>query len=139
MSSTGVTLGYGTGIRIGRGDPVVWTELDGVGDVDFPNGEADEVEVTHMKSPARTKEYIQGLIDNGLVAVPVHWVPGSDTDVLLTAIRDSGEAVQIEFTAPGAGASAEPFAGFCKTYKRTAPINDKMMAEAAFRINGLVA
>jgi hypothetical protein len=138
MSSTGVTLGFGLGVDVGRGDPIAWTEVVGIDDIDFPAGEADEVEVTHMKSPNRTKEYIAGLIDNGSVTVPHHWVQGSDTDILLTALRTSGETIQIRFTTAEAGATPEAYAGFLKSYKRTAPVNDKMMADADFRINGLV-
>jgi hypothetical protein len=138
MSSTGVTLGYGLTVEIGRGEVPTWTEIVGVGDVDFPTGEADEVDVTHMKSPSRTKEYIAGLDDNGVVTIPHHWVQGSDTDTLLTELKESREIIQIRFTTPEVGATPETYAGFLKSYKRSAPIEDKMMADAEFRINGLV-
>jgi hypothetical protein len=138
MSSTGVDIGHGTLVRVGVGDPVAWTELVGVGDVDFPMAEADEVEVTHQGSPGRAKEFIAGLTDNGVVAVPVHWIPGSAQDVVLRVLQASGETIQVEYTDNTDGAAPELFAGFVKGYKRTAPVGDKMMAEVSFRLNGAV-
>lgn len=137
MSSTGVKIGYGTRIRVGRGEAPTWTTLDGVGDVSFPVSEKDEHEVTHMQSPDGTKEYIPGLRDNGEVTVPVHYVPGSDTDTLLSEIDVSGETIQLEFTAANGGAP-EAYAAFCKRYSRTAAVNGPMNAEAVFRVSGRI-
>jgi hypothetical protein len=142
MSSTGVNTGKGTTIRVGRGATPTWTKLAGIGDVNMPQAVADEIEVTHMDSDR--KEFISGMTDSGEVAVELHWVPGSATDVLLKACQASGETVQIEFSVPApttldpAAREIEVYAGFVKAYNRTAPVNDKMMAEVTFRLSGLV-
>jgi hypothetical protein len=136
---TQATIGYGTVIRIGVGPGPTWTTLQHVMDVEWPMAEADEHEATAMDSPDRTKEYIGGLNDNGEVTIPMNWVPGSPTDTVLTAIQQSGELVQIEFTANKAGATPETYSGFCKRYSRTSPVNGIQTAEAGFRINGQVA
>lgn len=138
MSSTGVTIGYGSEIAVGRGDPLAFTVLAGADDFDFPAQEVDDVEVTHHGSPNGTKEFIPGLRDNGEVSFQIHYVPASDTDTVLQAIADSREAVQIRIT-PANGGTAEYYAAYCKRYGRTAPVQDKMMAEVSFRINGRVA
>lgn len=135
---TEATIGYGTRIRIGRGAGPTWTTLQHVQDVEWPMAEADEHEATAMDSPNRTKEYIAGLNDNGEVTIPLMWVPGSPTDLLMTAIQASGELVQIEFLSNADGASPEAYVGFCKRYSRTSPVNGVQTAEAGFRINGLV-
>jgi hypothetical protein len=135
---TEATIGYGTRIRVGVGAGPTWTTLQHVGDVEWPMAEADEHEVTAMDSPNRTKEYIAGLIDNGEITIPLNWVPGSDTDTVLTAIQASGEIVQVEFLSNADGATPETYAGFCKRYARTSPVNGVQTAEASFRINGTV-
>ena len=135
---TEATIGYGTVIRVGVGAGPTWTTLQHVLDVEWPMAEADEHEATAMDSPNRTKEYVAGLIDNGEVTIPLNWVEDSDTDTVLTAIQQSGELVQIEFTANHAGAVAETYVGFCKRYSRTSPVNGVQTAEAGFRINGSV-
>lgn len=136
---TQATIGYGTQIRVGVGSGPTWTTIAELGDVEWPQAEADEHEATNMASPNRTKEYIQGMIDNGEVMIPLYWVPGSATDVALKAILATGELVQIEFTDNSEGATPETYVGFCKRYARTSPVNGVQKAEAGFRINGLVA
>lgn len=136
MSGTGVKIGHGTIVRIGRGETPTWTKLVGVGDISFPEAVSDEIETTHMESPNGEKEYIGGLTDNGEMTIPLHWVPTSESDVCLSEIRASREIVILEVTTPDA--APEQYACFCKAYKRTAPVNDKRQAEATFRISGRV-
>lgn len=131
-------LGYGTTVRIGRGATPTWTELAFVGDVEMPDEQVDEVEVTHMKSPGRRKQFIAGLNDGGEVGVPMNYIPGSATDMLLRSIKTSGEQVLIEITLPapsGQTAVPETFSGYLSGYARTAPVNDKMTATATFRLS----
>jgi len=135
---TEATIGYGTQIRIGVGVTPTWTTLAEIKDVTWPVAEADDIEATHMASPNRTKEFISGLTDNGEVVVPMNWVPGSATDVLLAGLKASGELVQVEFTDNTDGATPEVYVGYVRRYSRTSPVNDVQMAEAAFRISGLV-
>src|SRR5688500_7097059 len=70
-------------------------ELAEVRDVSFPQDEADEHEVTHLKSPGRRKEFIQGLIDGGEMTATVNYDPGSATDLLLTAAKTTGTTRKI--------------------------------------------
>lgn len=138
--STGVNIGYGTIVRVGRDDGagnITFTQLLGIDDIDLPSAQADEIEVTHMQSPNNTKEFIGGLIDNGEVSIGMHYVPGSDVDVLLQAIADTRETIQLEFTVANGG-TAETYAAFLKQYQRHAPVKDAMKADATFRISGKV-
>jgi len=127
-------IGYGSVVRIGVGATPDWTELEFVGDLEMPDEQVDEVEVTHMQSPGRRKQFIAGLIDGGEVGIPMNYIPGSDSDLLLQTIKLSGEEVQIGITLT-AGGVEEIYAGFLKGYARTAPIADKMMATATFRLS----
>lgn len=138
MSFTGVALGYGAKVRIGRGSTPDWTELQGPGDFDMPNGDTDEVDVTSHSSPNRTKEYIAGLIDNGSLDLPIDWVPESTQDVLLRVRRRTGELIQLEITPAGA-VTAEVYAAWVKNYQRSAPVQGKATGTVTFRINGLVS
>ncbi|WP_304615841.1 phage tail tube protein [Paracoccus sp. (in: a-proteobacteria)] len=130
-------IGYGSRVRIGVGATPTWTELAFVGDIEMPNEQVDEVEVTHMKSPGRRKQFIAGLVDGGEVGVPMNYIPGSATDTLLIGLKASGEIVQVEITLTADG-TPETYAGFLKSYSRTAPVGDKMMATATFRLSQVV-
>lgn len=127
-------IGYGSTVRIGVGETPAWTELDLVADLEMPDEQVDEIEVTHMKSPDRRKQFIAGLIDGGEVAIPMNYIPGNPTDVLLQSLKASGENVLVEITLTATG-TPETYAGFLKGYARTAPINDKMTSTATFRLS----
>lgn len=127
-------IGYGSRVRIGVGETPTWTELAFVGDIEMPDEQIDEIEVTHMLSPGRRKQFISGLTDGGEVSIPMNYIPGSASDVLLLGLKASGETVQVEITLTATG-TPETYAGFLKGYARTAPVNDKMMATATFRLS----
>ena len=131
-------IGYGSTVRIGRGATPVWTTLALVGDLEMPDEQIDEIEVTHMQSPGRRKQFIAGLTDGGEVGVPMNYIADSATDVMLKAIKITGEDVQIEITLTATG-TPEVYGGFLKGYARTAPVGDKMMATATFRLNEVIA
>jgi len=127
-------IGYGSTVRIGRGATPVWTTLALVGDLEMPDEQIDEIEVTHMQSPLRRKQFIAGLTDGGEVGVPMNYIGGSASDLMLQAIKASAEDVQIEITLTATG-TPEVYSGFLKSYARSAPVNDKMMATATFRLS----
>jgi hypothetical protein len=131
-------IGYGTRVRIGRGATPNWTPLELLGDVEMPDEEIDEVEVTHQLSPGRRRQFIAGLIDSGELTVPMNLIPGSDTDVMCKQLKASGEEVIIGITLSEGGTEEERFTGFLKGYGRAAPIDDKMTAEATFRLSSFL-
>lgn len=131
-------IGYGSTIRIGRGATPTWTEIELVGDITLPDEQIDEVEITHMKSPGRRRQFIAGLLDGGEITVPMNYIPGSVTDVLLLDIKSTGEEIILEIT-PGEGSVPEQYSAFLKGYARTAPIDDKMTAEATFRLSAQIS
>jgi hypothetical protein len=75
-------------------------ELLEVREVGFPSDEADEHEVTHLKSPGRRKEFIAGLIDGGEFTATLNYDPGNATDLLLTAAKDTGDTRKIRIVIP---------------------------------------
>ena len=115
----------------------IFVDLLEVESLDLPESNTDEVEVTHMKSPNRTKEFIAGLIDPGDFSVTTNWIQGNATDVELNSLKVSGEkrAIRITFE----GGEIWTFTGYVKGYKPDAPIGDKMMAVADFRVTGSTA
>jgi hypothetical protein len=117
-------------------------ELSEVRDVGFPQDEADEHEVTHLKSPNRRKEFIQGLIDGGEFAATLNYVPGSATDLLLTGAKDAGTTRKIKIVIPdesGTGTADWNIvtSAFVKRYAPdTMEPNAPITATASFRVTG---
>lgn len=117
-------------------------ELVEVRDVSFPQDEADEHEVTHLKSPGRRKEFIQGLIDGGEMTATLNYDPGAATDLLLTAAKTTGTVRKIKIVVPdtsGTGAADWNFvtSAFVKRYAPdNMEANAPITATAVFRVSG---
>jgi hypothetical protein len=118
------------------------TQLAEVVETTFPQDEAEEVDVTHLLSPQRRREFKAGLIDGGDVTVTLNYTPGSATDLLLTAAQEAGDTRKARFVIPdetGSGAADWNMTVSCFV-KRYAPDNmtagDKITATAILRITG---
>lgn len=139
MSTTGVNIGWGAVVRIGRGATPAWTVLAGVGDFDFPQMQADDIDVTSHSSPKRTKEFIAGMADNGEMALPLDYIPGNTQDVLLRVLNQTKEMIQVGITPAGTGLTEEIYAGYVRSYVRSAPVQGKSTATLTLRISGIVS
>jgi hypothetical protein len=117
-------------------------ELIEVRDVSFPQDEADEHEVTHLKSPGRRKEFIQGLIDGGEMTATLNYDPGSATDLLLTAAKTTGTTRKLKIVIPddsGTGTADWNMvtSAFVRRYAPdTMEANAPITATAVFRVTG---
>lgn len=117
-------------------------ELSEVREVGFPSSEADEHEVTHLKSPGRRKEYIAGLIDGGEFTATLNYDPGSATDLLLTAAQDTGDARKVKIVIPdNSGTGTADWNMVTSAFvKRWAPdnmeANAPITATVTFRVTG---
>lgn len=133
-------IGYGSSVAVKRAaGGAVFVTLEGVREFSLPTSEVDEIDVTHMGSPNRQREYISGLRDNGEVSLEMLWAPSSATDTLLREILATGEACEIRFTVEnGATDFVETYSGFCKGYERNTPYDDVKTATATFRISGVI-
>ena len=101
MTATQAIIGYGTKFSVeatlGLGDFVDFGEVT---NVTPPNQKVDQIDVTHMQSPDRTREFIQGLTDPGDITIALNHIPGSVTDDFIIAWRASGEARAVKITYP---------------------------------------
>jgi len=117
-------------------------ELVEVVECGFPSDEVDEVEATHLKSPGRRKEYIAGLIDGGEFTATMNYVPGSATDILLTAAKVAGTTRCIRIVIPDDSGTGAPdwnmvTHAFIKKYAPdTMTTGAKISATATFRVTG---
>lgn len=94
MSASQAIIGYGTTLTVAA------TLIAEITSVTAPNAKADQPERTHMQSPGRTKEFIQGLIDPGDATFKLNHIPGSDTDDFLVAWKTAGDVRTCVITYP---------------------------------------
>lgn len=134
------SIGWGGEVYLSTDDsPGNLQELVQVVSFQLPNDEVDEVEVTHLKSPDRRKEFIAGLIDGGEVQVVLNYRPGSDTDTLIRDAKAAHDTRAIRFVIPENGIAAVQIDTFAwiKGYDRgEVSAGEKMEATVTFRITG---
>lgn len=129
-------IGYQTKYRIWDASLTTPAFVD-IGEVfEVTPGEAtaDRVEVTHMQSPNRRREYISGLIDNGEASFQINWVPGNETDTFLVSMFESGATVEHQIEFPN-GATVTYEASVIG-YSKAVPIDDRMTATVTVATSG---
>lgn len=141
MAASEATIGWGGEVHLSTDNTATnLTELVEVVSFGLPDEDVDEVEVTHLKSPNRYKEFIAGLADRGSVEVTLNYVPGSATDTLISAARAAGDTRAVKFVIPdqtGAPAWEISTFAFVQGYAR-GPVSagDKIEATLRLRITG---
>jgi hypothetical protein len=138
---TDARIGWGAELQLGTSsDAASLVELGEVRSFNLPVSEADEHEVTHLKSANKRKEFIQGMIDSGEVTATINYVPASATDLLLADARDTGTTRAVRFLIPDeAGAAIHHITtgAFVKRYSPdTVEPNTPITATVVLRITG---
>jgi len=87
---TAAKTGWGGEFHFDNNSDVL-TELSEVVSFTLPNGETEQLDATHLKSPNRRREFIAGMIDDGELTVVLNYVPGSVTDLLIMQAFTEGD------------------------------------------------
>lgn len=118
------------------------TKLLGVTEVNLPEDQVDEIEVTTLEAAGRRKEFISGMIDSGTFDVVMNYVAGSTTDDLCRDALTAGDVRAWKIVVPdAAGVAARQFTGngFVRGYKIDAMRpGDAMTATLTIRVSGAV-
>lgn len=132
-------IGWGTGFFLEDEPAGDLIEIDEVVEVPFGDEVADDVEVTHMKSPGRRKEYIRGLIEAGEGTLTINYIPGSPTDTLLRNAQQDGLTRAYRSILPDElGEPDWQIDGFLyvKSRGRAVSVGDKMQMTVGVRFTG---
>lgn len=130
-------IGWGAEVHLHNGSSL--TELVGVFELTVPNEQADDVEVTHFKSPGKKRQYIQGLIETGEGTFSMNYVAGSATDLLCQAAKNAGDTRAYKIVIPDdAGLPHWEIDGFCyvKGYERAIVVDDRQTATLTVKFSG---
>lgn len=138
---TEARIGWGGELQIGLdANASSLVEIGEVRSFTMGSDEVDEHEVTHLKSPNRRKEFIAGLIDGGDMTATINYVPGSASDILLTAALTAGTTRAVRVIIPaqdGTPAWQITTAGFVKRYSPEAvEANAPITATLTIRVTG---
>jgi hypothetical protein len=94
-------IGWGTKLKRGDGDtPEVFTQVPEVVSLDPADEEIEKVDVTHLDSPQKRREYIQGMIDSGELSFSVNMIPSNPQHAGLLADKNSGTVRNFQVVYP---------------------------------------
>lgn len=127
------------GIVFKRGDgggPETFNIVPEVFDVQGPDGEASEIDVTDFASAAR--EFLMGLPDEGRLTVQMYRDPTSaEQNGLVTDRRDKVQR-NFQFILPDAGNLTLSFAAFVLGFSYGSAPDDAVKVSVTLRITGAV-
>lgn len=138
-------IAYDWELWIGRtsGDPTpvtTWTQILGFTDLPFPDQVPEDIDVTHMQSPGRTRETIPGLLPVADWLQDKQLWPGHAGDTLLEALAvltaaGTREDVLIEFNLdPAGGSLRRTYRGYVNSFTPTGTVGDVASASVSFKI-----
>jgi predicted secreted protein len=132
-------IGYNLTLEVGNapGTSPTYTELAEVTGFTPPAGAVDEVEVTHLKSASRRRQFIAGLIDSGTVTATFNHVPASATDTFINTWRAGAEQRQVRATYPDG--TTVIFTAFVSDYSiDNIVVDGKMASSMTVKVTGAV-
>lgn len=133
MSESRATIGFGTTLEIAlASDPGVWTYIGETKTHNPPSFTDSPVEVTHMQSPRRMREYTPGLVEPGSSSHEMNYVPGSATDVFLESI--AGKKLIARITFPNGRQMI--YSAVREGYEREVPMDGGMGATLTLKVSG---
>lgn len=133
MANAIVTQGFK--LEIGNGSsPIVYTEVGEVTSFDGFDGQASEIDVTHLQSTA--KEFLMGLQDEGTFSVDVNFLPDdAGQDAMRTA---KGTGLIQPFRVTFSDTTTATFQGFVLSATVSGGVDAKVDGSFAIRISGEV-
>lgn len=136
------TLGYGSKFQIESvNSPNVFTDMGEVFNITPPSSTVDQIDVSHMLSPGRRREFIDGLIDPGECSFEMNYVAGSASDIVLRAILDTPIGTSRTRTCRIIYPNdvIDEFSANLQSYEPNLPTDDKMTATVSWRVTGTVS
>lgn len=131
MPASNAAAGYGARFFIKEG--VTYVPVGEVVSITPPGWTRDTIEVTHLESPDKAKEYIGSLIDAGEATITINYVPAATDDLLDAFTAEDGE-FRVLF--PG-GTIALNFFGVVTSYEIGDLVgDDKMSATFTVKATG---
>lgn len=146
QTASQVDIAYDWELWIGRETGTVevpattWTQIRGFEGLPFPEQVPEDVDVTHMQSPGRTRETIPGLLPVADWSQEKQLWYADDGDILLETLADLTEAgnkedVLFEFNLDPDGTSIRrTYRGYVNSYTPTGTVGDKAMANLSVKI-----
>lgn len=114
-----------------------WTQILGIEELNTPERTPDDIDVTHMQSPGRTRETIPGMLSAADWSQDLQYWPTHESQVMLDALAtltETGtyESVLVEFNV---GGIRRTYRGYINTFTPQASVGEKRMVSLSLKIH----
>lgn len=131
VSTAGAYIELGDG-----GSPEDFDEISEVVNIGGPNPDSEELDATHLRSPARTREYIQSFLLPGECPITVNWIASDPTHQALMDLYASGATRNFVINYPGG--DTDSFAAYVKNRPSTENVGEVLRRTFALRVTGTI-
>jgi len=114
-------------------------EIAEVVSIGGPQPTSEEIDVTHLRSPARTREYIQTFLLPGEIPLELNWIASDATQDEVTGLiadYNSGVVKTRRITYPDG--STDTFDSYVKQYSHPAVTGGKLGLSVTLRLTGAI-
>ncbi len=132
MANAIETQSFTLGIGNGDGPPETFTLVGEIVSFTGFDGQASEIDVTHLKSDA--KEFLMGLQDFGTFSIETNYLPSDAGQVKMRAAKASRAIQTFEVTL--SDASTINFSGYSLSSPMSGGVDSKVDGSFAIRISG---
>src|SRR5262245_37610323 len=143
MAVSQAQLGYGCKfeIAVDLNSPSLFSEIEEIYNITPPSNNLDQIDVTHMQSPNRTREFISGLNDPGEMSFEMNYIPGGVSDDILFILLNlpTGATRQRTCRLSYPTGVTDTFLAELTQYEPAIPHDDKMTATRTFKVSGTVS
>lgn len=135
-------LGYGSVFEVQtENSPDSYVSMAEVISITPPSFSLDQIDVTHMQSPNRNREFISGLNDPGECSFDMNFIPGNTSDdrifELMNLPTGASRARNCRVSFPNGVTWS--FSGEVTGYEPTVPVDDKMTTTVTFKVSGAIS
>lgn len=122
---------------IGTGGTVsAWTQIFGIQELNTPKRTPDDIDVTHMQSPGRSRETIPGLMSVADWSQDLQYWPTHASQVLLdelATLTETGETedVLVEFNV---GGIRRTYRGYVNAFTPQGSVGEKRMVTLSLKV-----
>lgn len=135
------TVAWNDELWIGPTEPAgatvsAWTQIFGVETLNTPERAPEDIDVTHMQSPGRTRETIPGMLASADWSSELQFWPAHASQMLiesLAALTDAGnsEDIRVEFHVGGV---RRTYRAYVNSFTPQASVGEKRMVSLSLKV-----
>lgn len=133
-------IGYQDELWIGRTPtppgPVEWSQIFGVEEVGMPEKTPEDIDVTHMQSPGRSRETIPGLMAAADFSQELQFWPAHASQIMLDELATKTEEGEKEFVLVEMNVAGmrRTYRGYVNTFTPNGSVGEKRTATLAVKV-----